>query len=162
MTKAEILVLADIHGRTDLACQALGRLVKRPDAVLFLGDGLNGLEDVPFHTDLFCVRGNCDYGPAWDHVPKERTVDIGGVKIFMTHGHLYGVKSGIGRLCMEASARGADAVLFGHTHEPFEEPLKLPGSEKTVLLMNPGSLCDGCFGTLTVTDGCILAGFGRL
>ena len=161
MTKAEILVLADIHGRTDLACRALGRMVKRPDAVLFLGDGLDGLEDVPFHTDLFCVRGNCDYGPVWDSVPTERTADIGGIKIFMTHGHRYGVKGGIGRLCLEAEAKGADAVLFGHTHEPYEQTLKLPDG-KTVLLMNPGSLLDGCFGTLTITDKGLLAGFGRL
>ena len=41
---------------------------------------------------------------------------VGGVKMMITHGHNYRVKSGIGALTAEARRLEAKAVLYGHTH----------------------------------------------
>ena len=35
---------------------------------------------------------------------------------FATHGHYYGVSMGEERLKAEARGRGADIVMYGHTH----------------------------------------------
>ena len=60
-------------------------------------------------------------------------VSIGGVSIFVTHGHRYGVKSGLDTLASAAAAKGAQVACFGHTHKPFCE------YRDGVLLINPGT-----------------------
>ena len=56
------------------------------------------------------------------------------MKILMTHGHRYGVKSGYGTALAAAKSMGAQVVLFGHTHIPFME------EREGILMLNPGSL----------------------
>ena len=80
----------------------------------------------------------------------------------MTHGHLYGVKSGYGLAIAHAISRGADILLFGHTHEPYLQRIE-KGSEvggrileRELYVFNPGSLRDGRFGTMTVVGGQII------
>ena len=94
------------------------------------------------------VRGNCDFGSA---LPPAGDFTAEGVKIFYTHGHLYGVKSEYDRLAEAAQARGADVALFGHTHHRTLVYDKVPD---VPTLFNPGSLRDeGCYGVITVRDG---------
>ena len=45
--------------------------------------------------------------------PPSLTVSLDGVRIFLTHGHLFGVKSGLTRLTLEARRVGAQLALFG-------------------------------------------------
>ena len=52
----------------------------------------------------------------------------------ITHGHYYYVSMGVEVLVGEARARGADIVMFGHTHKPFLE------EREGVIVLNPGSL----------------------
>ena len=41
--KMNILVFSDSHGRGSRMLEALARQIKKPDAVIFLGDGLRDL-----------------------------------------------------------------------------------------------------------------------
>ncbi len=54
--------------------------------------------------------------------------------ILYTHGDAYGVKSGLEKLLLAGSERGARLVLFGHTHERHAEKVG------DIYLFNPGSL----------------------
>ena len=84
------------------------------------------------------VLGNCDF--AGDY-PPEVVFPAGGMRILMTHGHYYKVKSGYQRLVYHAEELRADAVIFGHTHIP--EYTQING----IWLVNPGSLsAAGSFG----------------
>ena len=68
----------------------------------------------------------------------------------MTHGHLFGVKSGYERIAEYAADRGADVVLFGHTHYKTLRH----GTPFSPALFNPGSLRDAhSYGVITITDG---------
>ena len=58
--------------------------------------------------------------------------------VLATHGDLYGVKYGDSGVLRLAESRGADIVLFGHTHTPFEK--YVPTEEGGVYLFNPGSI----------------------
>ena len=64
--------------------------------------------------------------------PPEVEIKMGPHKIFMTHGHHYFVSMTLDHLKREARARGADIVIFGHTHKPC---LKF---EEDMIIMNPG------------------------
>ncbi len=165
-----ILVASDTHGRADLLQTAVERA--RPDLILFLGDGLRDLAALGTDTPTCAVRGNCDFF-GLDDTPEQSTREIGRYRIFMTHGHRYGVKSSLESAIAAALAREADVLLYGHTHIPFEKTLPrgtaMGGtvSEKPLLVLCPGSLGnphDGrpSFATLEIREGGLLAGFGHL
>ncbi len=126
-----ILVFSDSHGKVDnMRSLAVNR---RPDFILHLGDCLRdahalraSLSDLP----LACVPGNCDVSlePAVLVLPCEERV------LFVTHGHLHGVKHDTKRLAAAARAAGAHIALFGHTHMPCHEDVG------GLLLFNPGSI----------------------
>ena len=92
------------------------------DALFFLGDGYRDLELLkPTVTvPLYAVKGNNDF---YSPYPIDQTVEFDGKRILLTHGHQYYVKSHTRLLIAKGIARGADAVLFGHTHTPTEEYL---------------------------------------
>ena len=64
-----------------------------------------------------------------------------GKRIFLTHGHLYGVKSSYDSLREMGRKMKCDIILFGHTHREFLE-------EKDMILANPGAAQDGKYGIL--------------
>lgn len=144
-----ILTVSDTHG----SCYTLGRVLDRhPDAhsLLHLGDGAADMEELlpTCRIPVYQVAGNCDFCA---HHPAEQEIRIGGAVLFFTHGHGYSVKSGIGRLEVEARRRGANVALFGHTHEP------LCRYENGLYLINPGSLrFGGSYAIIDITDRGIL------
>ena len=168
-----LLVLSDSHGRPDLIEEAIRRV--RPDGILFAGDGLRDLTRVELPCPLWAVSGNCDWlsapliisGNAFEPQTEE-LVTVEGIRILLTHGHKYGVKSGPTAAAYRALELGADILVYGHTHVPVE--YRLPpaegGSEerKPLILFNPGSIGDrdGSFGTMTIRKGVILCGHGKL
>jgi len=84
-------VFSDSHGRLGAMVDAIER--ERPQRVFFLGDHYrDGQELAGAYPDLpmELVKGNCD----WDQAPDELLVEAGGVRVLLTHGHPYGVKSG--------------------------------------------------------------------
>ena len=157
-----VLIFSDSHGRSYALLETVERIRERlhPDMILFLGDGEGDLHmlDRNCGLDVIAVRGNCDF---FSDGPAERMLDINGRKILMMHGHTQGVKSGTGNLEAYAAKRGADAVLYGHTHERDEHTFVY--GDKTVTVFNPGAVYNGSFGTLTVRDdGTMLFGYGEI
>ena len=163
-----VTVFSDSHGRVAKIEQMMARVTacsQKPDAVLFLGDGLSDLEKA--NCPAVAVRGNCDMFFAED-VPEERVLTLGGYRILMCHGHTLGVKHGLLQALLAAVRADADVLLFGHTHEKYAETFAAGKSymglkfTKTLHVMNPGSLADGYFGCLTLNDNGILMGHGDL
>ena len=169
----DILVLSDSHGRRDMIEEAVHRQIKKPDAVIFLGDGLRDMEnaqigDIPLYT----VAGNCDMGGFFccDDAPDEQNLFFGDKRIFFTHGHKYGVKSTLAPLISEAAARGADIILFGHTHIAFEKVILTDNeygikTEKPIYVLNPGSIgtYPYYFGNISIArEGRVLLSHGTL
>lgn len=136
-----IAVFSDTHGQKAMLLRCLQKT--GADAVIHLGDhasDASGL-DLP----CFCVRGNCDLvGPS-----SEMLLEIGSKRVFLTHGHAYGVKRDPRVLLERAKSLGAHFALYGHTHiaDIYNDGL--------VIAANPGSLCEPrgfqrpCFGLLT-------------
>ena len=109
---------------------------EEPALCFFLGDGERDLKTVQERfpaLPFYAVRGNCDMR---SQLSSAIVCTVGGVCIFATHGHLYGVKHDpiFRELCYAALEENADVVLFGHTHDPFRD--RTMGME----LLNPGSI----------------------
>jgi putative phosphoesterase len=108
---------------------------KNVDLYIHLGDGER--DTAGFHNDIpfkehYCVRGNCDSG----YTPTEKFFSAAGKKLFITHGHLYDVKTGLERLTQRAVELKADIVLYGHTHEGLETY----DTARKIHFLNPGSI----------------------
>lgn len=177
-TDMELLVISDAHGNRAAICEALRRQVRPPDALLFLGDGLRDLPDLPDgRTALYAVAGNCDgYLPFFTEGEERELclLSLGEHRLLLTHGHRFGVKSGCGALLAYAAQAGADIVLYGHTHLPYAEVIPagtaLGGlvTERPIYLFNPGSIgqdVDGkgySFGTVTLLGKSALLSHGRI
>ena len=165
-----LLVASDSHGRADHLALAVKRA--DPAMLLFLGDGLRDLSALPPQIPQCAVCGNCDWGTRAD-APPVRVEEIGGYRLYMTHGHLQGVKSTLDVAVKNAVCAEADVLLYGHTHVPFEKTYprgtKIGDTciKKPLLVLCPGSIGappDGIprFATLTLLQSGILAGFGQL
>lgn len=132
-----LAVFSDTHGRPEAAAELADRLGP-VDWLLHAGDhwwdapAVAAALQVPTER-VVSVAGNCDGRSAVD---RERVVELGGVRIWLTHGHLHDVKWGYQRLCYGAAELAVQAVVFGHTHVP------LCRSEGDLLLFNPGSLAE--------------------
>ena len=108
------------------------------------------------------MRGNCD--PFLDGVSEtELTLELGGHRIFLCHGHTRGVKYGLGGLLSAAKEKHADIALYGHTHIAHEEY----DSESGIYLLCPGSIGaprDGRFtyGLLSMDTKNVLFSIGEM
>lgn len=148
MTK--LLVFSDSHGWTDSMKAAVSRYPS--DYLVHLGDYERdarqlsaGFPDIP----LISLPGNCDRPVAQRLLTK--LLDFEGVRVFMTHGHPYGVKHGLLKIELAGREAGANVVLFGHTHQPF-------CVEKDGLwLLNPGACGNWSpsFGQVTINNGIV-------
>ncbi len=161
----KILVVSDSHGRYD-RLRDLMSMHADADEILFLGDGLR--DAFALGERAICVRGNCDFFSHAD-APSERMLQLGDFKILMMHGHEHLVKSGIDRALSYAHSRGADILLFGHTHKRLE--IYFPAgsavgegiSERPMYAFNPGSLGDsGSFGLIEIRNGSVLFSHGTV
>ncbi len=129
----KILIVSDTHRRNDNYMKLL-ELLKPLDMVIHCGDtsgseyALTRAADCPVQI----VVGNNDY---FSSLPRELLFSAGKYKIWVTHGHDYGVSFGTERLKQAARERGADIVLYGHTHVPV-----IDRSSKDVVAVNPGSI----------------------
>ncbi len=127
-----LVVISDSHGNIR-AMEKLRPFVAENDYFLFLGDGIADIFPIRkeyFDKTYFCT-GNCDCFPSY---PTEGVLEVEKMRIFYTHGHRYGVKSGLGNLAKEAKSRGCQVALYGHTHTPLISEID------GVTLINPGSL----------------------
>jgi len=125
-------IMSDSHGNT-MAIDAALRQAGRVDHWLHAGDCISDAEYLQLASDtaVTMVAGNCDWPGT--SVPGEALVERGGHRIFLTHGHLYGVRYTIEALQEAAAERGADVAVYGHTHVADITP-------GAVLVLNPGSV----------------------
>lgn len=155
-----MLVFSDSHGNYS-KMKAAAEL--HPDAkmIIFLGDGLR---DADMLFERFssiphaAVKGNCDFSFTYgaETYLDEQTIDVDGVRIFLCHGHKYGVKSSPTNLWYRAREKEVNAALFGHTHDPYDRYVE------GIHLFNPGSIGQGSYGLINIDKGKILASHGKI
>lgn len=147
----KILVVSDTHG-ADRALRAILREEKDADALIFLGDGekdLQAVEEENPKLPVYAVRGNCDFSSL---LPVDGLAAFDGVLFYYTHGHIYNAKMTLDDLEQAGRERGADVVLFGHTHQGILKPCG------DVTLFNPGSAGQSysgndSYGVILIKDG---------
>ena len=144
----KILVFSDSHRNPDRMEEAIRANLTAPEsagkleAVFFLGDGIEDFDKVRAKYPgprYFAVLGNCDDYALLEGGTYEKLVEIGGHRFLLSHGHKLGVKSGISRAADHAIRKGADVLLFGHTHEAFDAQIDGSGGG-SVRCVNPGSV----------------------
>lgn len=135
-------VFSDSHGDHEALDELLERMGAL-DAACFLGDVARDAEHLqerlaamPNQPMLYAVRGNNDYYSTCT-LPWEQLIELGGVRIYMTHGHRL---VSLMNLAYKAQECGAQVALFGHTHQALCE------TAQGVLLLNPGSAGNFCRG----------------
>jgi putative phosphoesterase len=137
------------------------------EVVFFLGDGLSDvhyiMQDFPA-VAWIAVRGNCDFTASFGSCVAEKIerITLQDTKIVLTHGDLYNAKYTTDRLKYLALSEGADVLLFGHTHTPYEEYVS--DGEHPFYLFNPGSISasSGSYGILTLGHGAPFFSHGRI
>lgn len=158
----KILVFSDSHSNSSKIKQAIELHKAKCDCVIFLGDGLKDIDFIKEQYSqiaFFTVKGNCDLFAG--DTQEERLLYLDSFKILITHGHKYGVKSGYGRLAYRARELEADAVLFGHTHVPFDDFITV--ADKQIRLFNPGSIGHGgSFGVINTSGTVLITSHGKL
>lgn len=127
-----ILIVSDTHkahGNLERALEKESPL----DMLIHLGDVegkadyIEAVAGCPVHM----VSGNNDF---FSDLPWEEEFFIGDHHVFITHGHGYFVGMNEDRLKAEARGRGADIVMYGHTHMPALTV------EPDLITLNPGSI----------------------
>lgn len=128
----KIIVFSDSHRDFNSMMKAIEK-ESNISMIIHAGDVLSDVEDLKImypQYNIVYVKGNNDL---WDRsAPEDRFFEIEGVRIFLTHGHNYGVKYSTAALAKKANELGADICIFGHTHQAFNE---VSGS---ITLFNPG------------------------
>ena len=150
----KLLVVSDIHGSLPVAERILALTSKHdPAAVLILGDVLyhgprNSQPDgyapgavaktlAPLAPSIIAIKGNCDsevdamvlpFPLAEPFTWLLQEAPGGPLRIFATHGHMFGPHN-------LPPLHEGDVLLYGHTHVPKAE--KNAGG---VFICNPGSL----------------------
>lgn len=148
----KILVMSDSHRDLTSARNVVKTIGSQIDLIVHLGDCEDDVKQLMMEYPDYkfeYVVGNCDFGSDYD---LYKLLEIEKVKIFITHGHRYGVKWGYERISYAGEEKGADIVLFGHTHMPVIENLG------KIKIMNPGSISQprginvASYGILNIDD----------
>lgn len=154
----DVLVLADTHVRADRRRDlpdVVWQAATEVDVILHAGDVLvqGLLDDLAVHAPVHAVLGNNDAG-LHGNVPETVELDLAGLAVAMIHDS--GTRKGrAGR--MRRRFPVADLVIFGHSHQPLDEP-----GDDGQRLFNPGSCTERrraphrTFGRLTIDDGRLL------
>lgn len=146
----KILIFSDSHSGLQFMRRCVERI--KPDAMIHLGDyyddGQTLAEMFP-HIPMHQVAGNCDKYRAPVQAREMLCYSIGGVMLYMTHGHNEHVKFGLGGLLAAARKHNAQAALYGHTHR-----IDCRQEEDGLWVLNPGSAgYNGGSAGILKTDG---------
>lgn len=144
-------VLGDTHGEWRHTIPALAAL--KADRLLHTGDHYSDAQQMAraLKLEVNAVLGNCDFLTSG---PKEEILEVAGKRIFLTHGHLYGVKKGLLNLYYRGKEAEAELVVFGHTHAWTLEKME------DILLFNPGSASRPRYNNPTI--GLIIINEGKI
>ena len=131
----KILVLSDSHSGMRFMRRCIEKL--RPDQIIHLGDyyedGESLAEENP-HLVFHQVPGNCDRYRCPIGAREILLMTIGGVRMYMTHGHRHNVKFFTSSLLADARKAKVAGVLYGHTHQA-----NCCQEEDGLWVLNPGS-----------------------
>lgn len=128
----KILIISDTHGDFTNFRKVAERVAPL-DLIIHLGD----IEGDPYYLSDFAgcpaevVAGNNDF---FSSLEREKIIDIGQYRAFLTHGHRYYVNAGLENLKQHAVNLELDIAMFGHTHVPLLD------MGRNVIVVNPGSL----------------------
>ncbi len=131
----QILVISDTHVRAFQELpQGIQQAVQEMEWVVHCGDftSIEVLEELRHLAPRFTgVFGNADPGSIRHRLPHQVVFEVEGRKIVVIHPHWGGHPDGLEE---ELVLRfpDADAILFGHTHEPCNVEIN------NTLLLNPG------------------------
>lgn len=140
-----ILVLSDSHGDY-LSLKTAISNHPTAEVIVFLGDGerdLDRLGNLLENKFVIRVKGNCDFASL---LPENHIQTIEGKRIFATHGYIENVKFGDDRLIYKGQSLDAHIILYGHTHVPVSKYVD------GVYVLNPGSIRDGNYGFVDITE----------
>lgn len=149
----KVLVVSDTHNDIGGVLEIIDKEPKI-DHIIHLGDHVEDAEDLKSiypNIPIDYVRGNTDYSDY--QIEESKMLELCGKKIWITHGHLYYVKTSYRALIKYGEQCKADIILFGHTHIPLLE------KSGNMYVMNPGSTsgtrsCHGCtYGMLELEEG---------
>ncbi len=130
----KILVVSDTHGETERLISLVRSVKGGIKAIIHAGDYEGDAAEISKQfpdMPVYAVCGNCGYGGI---MPPLRMVELGGKRIFITHGHRYNVNCTMMNLTYTALENKADICIFGHTHIPLVE------KHTDLVIVNPGSL----------------------
>jgi len=131
-----LVVCSDTHATDDAALSGrTADAVAAADLVVHAGDFTTEavLDDFRGRTDLRAVHGNRDDPAVTERLPAATTLEYGGVRLAVTHTR----RGGATALSLFGRERGADCVVFGHSHRPT-----VAGDADGPALLNPGSHAD--------------------
>ena len=151
----QLIVLSDTHVRTlyELPEKIL-QAIKESEWVVHCGDytGVAVVDELRHLARNFVgVYGNTDPGGIRSQLPAEVIFEFEGRKLVVTHPHWCGFPDSLEN-DLAARFHDADAILFGHTHEPCK--VRRNGT----LLLNPGQgyhsfLVRASIGIFTISKG---------
>ena len=144
------MVVSDTHGAHVGEIRDIARRDDEITHILHLGDYAADAEQLVKLLQgktVFGVRGNNDI---FSRFPLERSLMLCGKKMLITHGHTYGVKTGLYKLSRKARELGAELVLFGHTHLKCDESIDgirflNPSAYGYIIINDDGSWCNYAF-----------------
>ncbi len=150
----KILVMSDSHSSLSFMRRCVNAL--KPDTLIHLGDYFEDGKVIAQENPqlrMHQVPGNCDLYRSMDCGPQILCYDIGGVRVYMTHGHRHNVKMTTGPLLADARKEGAKIILYGHTHQA-----DCHQEADGLWVLNPGSCgyYGGSVGILQIENGRIL------
>lgn len=140
------VIISDSHGSFNAMTRAI-EAEGHVDMIIHAGDVVRDVEDLKImypHQRIVYVKGNNDF---WERdAENDRFFTFNNVKIFLTHGHNYGVKYSLAKLQKHARDMGADVCIFGHTHSAYNQ------SDGGIIMFNPGSVVRS-YGVLETNGG---------
>ena len=152
----QFVVMSDSHGDYDIVKDIKDRYQGKVDAIFHNGESELKSSD-PVWDGIYVVRGNCDYD---DGYPENNVVELNGITIAQTHGHLYQINFMWDRLDLFAQEAGADICLYGHLHRASAWRME------DIVFINPGSVLqprgevmEKLYALVTVTDTTIKVDF---
>ena len=133
----KVLVISDTHRNIANVVKILDCIKPLgPAAILHCGDHIEDalrLKRLYPNIEVEAVYGNCDGMASLDECNK--VVNIGGVPIFITHGHRHEIKYGdYEELLIDAIAHEAKLAICGHSHVAYLQ------KKQGIILLNPGSI----------------------
>ncbi len=130
----KIIVLSDIHNDKEMLRKIIAKHKNSAAMFVFLGDGIDDFENETMFDSRIktvYVKGNWDYDSNYDIY---NVFKAAGKTVFITHGDLYSVDSGLETIAKTAAEKGADICLHGHTHNAAYNIID------NVHIINPGAV----------------------